>query len=400
MKERIKTLVLDSNGAGWKSIAADTVLRGILKISDGFALPHAFDRIPVMSEVALLFKQRYERLSYVIDWREALCAEPELEVEVCNINNLIEYQQRREAISTYPLIIILHSAAGDSMSLLLKTAHWFHRRRGKLVVFIGNEYDLMGEKFDFLRSVEADYVCSQLPFESARWLYSECHPTQVLAMPHALNTNIYYPESRFRRPLDIGFIGSIYPYFLGDIERTILIRFFEMRAAEYGLKCEVHIGNIPQHEWGQFLNTCKGIIGAESGSYYLDRRGQIIAQAKAYLQTHLEATFDEVFNRFFQSSQVEYVSGKCISSRHFEPIGTKTCQILLEGDYNGILKADEHYICVKKNLSNVDDAVRQFKDESYRNEMVKRTYEYVMDQHTYRHRIKALLKAVRTSAKN
>jgi spore maturation protein CgeB len=51
-------------------------------------------------------------------------------------------------------------------------------------------------------------------------------------------------------------------------------------------------------------------------------------------------------------------------------------------------------------LSNIDDAVQQFKDEAHRKEMVERTYEYVMDQHTYRHRIKALLKIVTSSARD
>ena len=173
-----------------------------------------------------------------------------------------------------------------------------------------------------------------------------------------------------------------------------MIRFFEQHGAELGLKCEVHTTNIPRSEWARFLNTCRGIMGSESGSYYLDRKGQIIAQAKAYLEEYPEAAFDEVFKRFFDSPEVEYVSGKCISSRHFEPIGTKTCQILLEGNYNGILKADEHYICVKKDLSNMDDVVRRFKDEAYRRLIVERSYDYIMSTHTYQHRVKALIKAV------
>ena len=394
MKERIKTLLLEANGAGRNDIIGDTVLRGILKVSEDFSLPRFFDKYSLTRKIGYYFKQRYDALSYAVDWRDALCAAPELDIERCNINNLIDYRQRRKAIASYPLIIILHSAAGDSMSLLLKTAHCFQHRRGKLVMFIGNEYDLMAEKFEFIRSTGADYVCSQLPIESARWLYAECHPTQVLSMPHALNPTLYNPNESLSRSLDLGFIGTIYSYFVGDTERTKLIRFFEQHGAELGLKCEVHTTNIPRSEWARFLNTCRGIMGSESGSYYLDRKGQIIAQAKAYLEEYPEAAFDEVFKRFFDSPEVEYVSGKCISSRHFEPIGTKTCQILLEGNYNGILKADEHYICVKKDLSNMDDVVRRFKDEAYRRLIVERSYDYIMSTHTYQHRVKALIKAV------
>lgn len=396
MKERIKTLVIESNGVTrWEYTLVDTVLRGVLGLEvEVSTLPVPLRRYTLVRKI---LGQRYETLSYAIDWREALCAAPELDVEVCNINNLVDYWRRRGAIVSYPLIIILHSAAGDRMSPLLKTAHWFQQRSGKLVVFLGNEYDLMADKFAFLRSTGADYVCSQLPLETARWLYAECQPTQVLAMPHALNPKLYHPASEIERSLDVGFIGDTYPYFIGDTERDRLLRFFQAHCAELGLVCDIRTrprSRVPRSEWARFLNACKGIIGAESGSYYLDRTGQIVAQAKAYLRRHSNATFEEIFERFFQSPQLEYLSGKAISSRHFEPIGTKTCQILLEGDYNGILQPDAHYISVEKDLSNIYEVIQRFKDEDYRRAMVERTYEYVVSEHTYRHRVEALIKAV------
>lgn len=394
MQERIKTLLLEANGYGWKAIAADTVLRGILKISDTFTLPSIFERVPIASTVAKAFRQHYETLSYVNDWRDALCSSRQLEVEVCNINNLIAYHSRKKAIADYPLVIILHSAAGNSMSLLLKTVHWFQKRRGTLVVFFGNEYDLMAEKMSFLRSVEAEYVCSQLPLDTACWLYAECDPTRILSMPHALNPNLYYPRQQTQRSIDIGFRGAFYYGFIGDVERNTLLRLFQDRGNDLGLVCDVRAGNIPRFDWARFLNQCKGTVGAEAGSYYLDRKGKIIADAKAYLRKHRGVSFEELFHLFFESPQVEYRSGKSISSRHFEPIGTKTCQILLEGNYNGILRPNVDYISVKKDLSNIHEAVEMFKDPDYMKAMVERAYKYAMSEHTYRHRVEGLLKTV------
>jgi ribosomal protein S21 len=66
----------------------------------------------------------------------------------------------------------------------------------------------------------------------------------------------------------------------------------------------------------------------------------------------------------------------------------------LEGDYNGILKADEHYISVKKDFSNIEEAIRRFKDESYRETMVRRTHEYALEEHTYDRRVQGLVRAV------
>jgi hypothetical protein len=393
MKNRIKTLLLDANGYGWRAVLADTAIQGFLGLKADTGLPVSLRQHPLARR---LLRQRNESVSYVIDWREALCEAPELDVEVCNINNLVQYFRCLKSIAQYPLIIILHSTNSNDMSLLLKTADWFNRRRGKLVIFIGNEYKLMAEKIGFIRSVNADYVCSQLPLEAARWLYTECSHSQILPMPHALNPKLYHPSPHSQRTIDIGFIGVLYHNVIGDMERTNLIRFFQTHGAALGLACDIRLGaylKLPRAEWAQFLNTCKGIIGAEAGTYYLDRTGQVIADAKAYLKAHPTASFEEIFERFFRDHPSR-VSGKAISSRHFEPIGTKTCQILLEGYYNGTLVPDEHYISLKKDFLNIDDVVRRFKDDNYRQAMVEQTYEYVMAEHTYRHRVESLLKAV------
>jgi spore maturation protein CgeB len=279
------------------------------------------------------------------------------------------------------------------MSLLLKKAKWFHDRRGKLVVFIGNEYNLLSDKIGFLKSIKADYICTQLPFEAARWLYQDCVDSEILPLPHALNPNIYFPKPHSVRKIDLGFIGVFYDHLIGDIERTSLIHFFRDHGEKYELTCDVQSQRLPRLAWAEYLRSCKGILGAESGTYYLDRTGERIEAARDYVRSHRGATFVEVHQLFFAEASRQ-ISGKAISSRHFEPIGTKTCQILIEGNYNGILKADEHYISVKKDLSNVGEAIRQFKDEAYRSSMVNQTYDYILSTHTYKHRVDFLLRTV------
>ncbi len=388
MTDPIKTLVLDSQGPKWQGIAANTVLRGLLRLPIGSELPTGWRRNPVLRR---LLADWYENLSYILDWREALCASPSLDVTLCNASNLIEYAGHLRSISRYDLIIILHSLAGDSMSLLLRTVGWFGRRRGKLVVFVGNEYDLMAQKIAFIQRSRADYVCSQLPLAAAQWLYQECPRTRVLALPHALNPRFYYPDASIPRTCDIGFVGDRYPFFIGDLERTHLIDFFQRQGASLGLLCKLRTGRMIRPDWAAFLRTCKAIIGGEAGTYYLDRQAHTLTSAKAFQRKNPRASFDDVFEKFFAPMQ-NALSGKAISSRHFEPIGTKTCQILLQGDYNGILRADEHYIAVNKDLSNVDAAIERFKDESYRTKMVDRAFEYVMSEHTYAHRVRSLVR--------
>lgn len=393
-KDLLKTLYLDANGSGPQVIKAATILRGLLGYGDGAAPPTWAQRLPSLLALFPYLRQFYDYLSYVLDWRDAFCQAPELDVEVCNINNLLHYGRCLWRIRRYDLIVVSPAAAGDDMTVLLKTARWLARRRGKLAIVIGNEYELMDEKIAFVREVGADAVCSQLSLAAARYLYAECEPSQLISLTPALNPRFYSPSPQTPRTIDIGFIGDIYWPFIGDNERTNFIRFFEARGASFGLHCDVRTYRIPRPEWARFLQSCHGIIGAESGTYYLNDRCRLLTAARAYnLNENRQATFEEVFARFYQD-QPRVVSGKAISSRHFEPIGTKTCQILLEGEYSGILKADEHYISVKKDLSNIDEAVRQFKDAAYRQAMVERAYDYVMAEHTYAHRVQTLLKAL------
>jgi hypothetical protein len=390
----IPALYLYANGADRRMVFVDTVLRGLLGYRDGDLPPALLRRVGRIRSLFAELRDVNERTAYMADWKEAFLQSPRLKLEACNITNLAHYARCLARIRSYDLIIVAHSAAGDDMTLLTRTAMAFQRRRSKLVMFIGNEYDLLEEKIAFMRRVGAEYICSQLPIAAARYLYQECERSRVLEMPHALNPAHYVPRPRQDRTIDIGFIGDIYWPFVGDRERTDLIEWFERHSADHGLRHDIRKARVTRDDWSRYLNRCKAVIGAESGTYYLNDRGRLLEQARAYnLLQNQAASFDEVFDRYYRG-QARGVSGKSISSRHFEPIGTKTCQILLEGHYNGILQPDVHYICVRKDLSNIEEALDKFRDEGLRARMVDETYEYVMAQHTYAHRVEHLLRSI------
>lgn len=390
MKDRVKAIGFYAKGEShWKSVLADTVA-GLFRMTP--------ERVPVRWHrsrfIRAMVNEEFRVLSYVIDWKEAFSESPLLDIEWCNINNLLEYRAGLRKLKTYPFNIVLHSAAWDHLPLLRAATGHFQDRRGKLLIFFGNEYHNMAEKIAFAKSTAADYIASQLPLRSAQWLYADCTHSTVLPAPHALNPKAYRPKDGLR-PIDIGFRGDLYadPYALGDIERAMILRYFEERAEQFGLVKDIAFVRYPRDQWGAFLNACKGVVGAESGTYYLERDDRTRQAVIEYMKACPQATFEEVFERFFRRYS-NPVSGKAISSRHFEPIGTKTCQILLEGEYNGLLKADEHYIGIKKDLSNVEEAIRRFKDRDYRVAMVERTYDYVMSEHTYARRVETVLKTI------
>jgi hypothetical protein len=390
MSRRVRTLLLHANGSGPVAAAKDTLLQGLLGLPPDFTLPEPWRRVRVLDRVFTI-RDRYAMLSYVADWIEAFRDSPRLEVEACNINNLVDYRRRKDAIASYPLVLVLHSAAGDHLGILSRTAHWYSRRRGALAVFIGNEYNLMPQKIAFIRETGAEYLCSQLPLRAARWLYAECAGTTILAAPHALNPRVYRPISPpARRPIDIGFCGAFYPWFIGDRERTALIEWFRDQGPAAGLRCAISPAKVPRDEWASLLNSCRGIPGAEAGTYRLERTDETIRAVQSFLRKNPAATFGEVRDRFFRDLPPT-VSGKAISSRHFEPMGTMTLQILVEGEYNGILAPGEHYIPVSRDLSDIGAAVARFREEAAGGGMAARAHQYAMDAHTYRHRVEKLL---------
>jgi hypothetical protein len=388
----IRTLLFYANSVPhWRRIVADTLVGG-LGLRPGM-IPSTWRRD---RRVRFLFAEEYRTLSYLVDWKEAFCESPALQVHPVNINNLMEYRAGLRKLREFPLSVILHSAAGDNLSLVRLAASAFQARRGVLMVCYGNEYDRMAEKIGFAKAVEPEYIVSQLPWKAAEWLYAGCAPSQVLACPAALNPRLYRPVPG-PRPIHVGFRGDLYEHAhaLGDTERADVLRVVQDEAARQGLVTDLQFERLPREDWGRFLNRCAGIVGAESGTSYLERDDRTRNAVRDYVRAHPACDFAEVFDRFFRGYP-DPVSGKAISSRHFEPIGTKTCQLLLMGHYNGILKADEHYIGIKRDFSNLGEALRRLRDEGYRAALVDRAYEYAMSQHTYRHRVEVLVKAARS----
>ncbi len=131
-------------------------------------------------------------------------------------------------------------------------------------------------------------------------------------------------------------------------------------------------------------------LPVKSALGWLLRRGPV--KYAGFEDSYLD--FNELNDLFFKTAKRCPVYSKAITSRHFDAIGTKTCQIMLEGRYNDILVADEHYLAVTIDLSNIDEVIDRFKDPLERRRISEAAYEFVMQGHTYAHRAAALRQVV------
>ncbi len=191
------------------------------------------------------------------------------------------------------------------------------------------------------------------------------------------------------RPKDIVYRATHLPYWFGS-HGQLKHRIAEVvveRAKAHGLRCDISTrreDTIVGDRWLDFLASGKAVIGCESGSSVLDRRGEIQALVRHLLKSHPELTFEEAYGRLPRGwDDYRFFA---VSPRHFESVITKTCQILVEGDYDGVLEPEKHYLSLKRDFSNLDDVLEKIRDHQYVREMVERAYKdiYLSGRYSYR----------------
>jgi hypothetical protein len=176
-------------------------------------------------------------------------------------------------------------------------------------------------------------------------------------------------KSHRSRTIDIGYRARKNPYWTGSLGviKWRLTEVFSSTPGKHNLKMD--ISNDPKkvlygQAWYEFLADCRVVLGCESGSNLLDPDGTITQKVDEYLLKHPDATFEEVAGACFPGKDGNldlYV----ISPRHFEACLTHTCQALVEGRYNGILKPGTHYIEIKKDWSNIPEVLSKIQDVDY-----------------------------------
>ena len=392
----------------------------------------------------VLYAQYTDRLSYYDDWLAAFEAAPCFDVAMLNICAPGVRGRVSRGLAECDLVVLLHSTNGDTTIYLEPLLPLFAERRATVLTFVGNEVNLPGSPIAAKRAafmaMRPDFIATQLPLEAGEYLFGDCVLRRVIAVPHALNPDVYRPEvPHAARRLDIGVRAVRYLPHLGDDDRNRIHAYFSTHAARLGLAVEISDTRLDRAGWARFLNDTRGTVSTEAGSWYLERddatvnairahtaaqhrgSGLVIANdsplrrlghrlpygVRAFLRAAMSRgpvrhesavnealAHDEIHDRFFRDRPRAPVYGKCISSRHFDAIGTKTCQIMFEGRFNGILTAGEHYIPLAPDFSDAEEAVATFRDDVQRQRIVDAAHAHVMDRHTYARRMQDLHAAV------
>ncbi|MBL7069127.1 MAG: N-acetyl sugar amidotransferase [Candidatus Omnitrophica bacterium] len=189
------------------------------------------------------------------------------------------------------------------------------------------------------------------------------------------------------RPVDIGYRANKAPYWLGrhGYLKTKIADLFKEYAPKRRFRMDISTEKrdlFLGFDWYRFLLNCKYFIGVEGGSSILDKDGSIRDKAENYLADNPNAGFEEVEEACFKGLDGG-LNISTISPRHLEACATRTCQILVEGDYNGILKPNLHYIPLKKDFSNIEEVLKIIKNDSLRGEIVERAYRDIVESQRF-----------------
>lgn len=133
--------------------------------------------------------------------------------------------------------------------------------------------------------------------------------------------------------------------------------------------------------WFDFLMRCRAVLGTESGANVVDVDGSIRAAVQAEEARDPQADEEEIYRRHVAPHD-GLVSMNQISPKIFEAISLKTALVLFEGSYSGVL-ANEHYIELQKDFSNVDDVLNRLADVDAVQAMVDRAYADIVETGRY-----------------
>ena len=168
------------------------------------------------------------------------------------------------------------------------------------------------------------------------------------------------------------------PFYLGDLgqDKTVIAERFQALIQAQGLAGDISVlerDRLYGRRWVKFLRECRCVLGTSSGASVVDFTGEIRRACERHLALRPDASYPEVKARFFADADWKVVIDT-VSPRVFEAAALGCTLVQHEGLYGGILRPDEHYICVRRDYSNTADVIDRVQDRGFCREMAKRTH--------------------------
>ena len=327
-------------------------------------------------------------LSYQLGWPEALERDLTLGAETVNLSvrGAAAGLTARSLLGRrrFDAVLLLHSVFSNVRNLSGHAFEAIRRLDAPKVYFIGNEYKLMPEKMAFAEELGVNLLVTQIASPEVAGLYRARLGCEVEYISNTgIDPEVFAARTPWHdRPIEIGYRGFDAPLYLGHIDRRRLPEAFLNAQERLALRLDISLDAEARFDvqgWAAFLNRCRGTIGCEAGTDYFELDDRTRHGVNAYVEANADASFEDVWERYFRSYS-NPVSGRTISGRIIEAAATGTVQILLEGDYAGHFVPGEHYIPLRKDYANLDEAVACLRDEARSSQLAEAARVVALEQ--------------------
>ena len=262
---------------------------------------------------------------------------------------------------------------------------WIGRLGVPVLAFPQDDYDHSDVLDDWLGELGVSDVFTSLP-HGVESLY----PTRAGGAAFHVVLTGYLDEptiarGRAAQPLALRRLDAVYrasdlPYWFGShgqLKRAVGLA-AQGEAHRRGLAADISFASadvIGGDRWLDFLASGRVAPGCESGASAIDRRGELRRAIGEILARRPAATFAEVSAELPPGwDEHEFFA---VSPRHLEAAALRTAQVLVEGRYSDVLQPGRHYVPVKRDLSDLGDALALAADPAVIQEMAECAYEEV-----------------------
>jgi len=266
------------------------------------------------------------------------------------------------------------------------------------IAFFQDEYRYWPERSEVLNRFKVDcvYTCIEPEYYDATYRKYTRVPRLVTYLPGYVSEEMVRWAGEVIKPdrqrrIDVGYRGRRSYHYMGKAAREkheIGTRFLEL-ASGSGLSMDItseESKRIYGRQWLGFLGDCRAVLGVEAGVSIFDIDNVVIPQYQKMVAENPEITFEEVYGRLLFQYDGKGIYYRTMSPRVFEAAAVRSCQILFEGRYSGILEPMVHYIPLKKDFSNFEEVLRMYRDESIRRELTENAHRDLISSGRYSYR--------------
>lgn len=266
------------------------------------------------------------------------------------------------------------------------------------VAFFQDEYRWWQKRAEVLNHLHVDcvYTCLEPAYFPQTYGRFTNVPRIETTLPGYVTDDMVSRAERFARPdaereIDVGYRGrQAYGYMgKGAHEKHEIGARFREEAAGEGLALDIETAEherIYGNDWLRFLGNCRAVLGVEAGTSIFDVDDEIIPRYEALRASCPDLPYEEVYRRVLEPHDGTGIKYRTVSPRVFEAAATRSCQILFEGRYSGVLRPMAHYIPLRKDFTNLPEVLRLFRDDGLRRELTDNCHRDLIASGTYGYR--------------